>query len=72
MISKMNNFLTKWNATQTGDPIETHSSTVIPIKYQGKDAMLKVYKGGSDEQNSAKILKYWDGNSAVELYAADG
>jgi streptomycin 6-kinase len=62
--------IARWRLTPDGEPFETHSSWLTPVLYAGQPALLKVYKPGSDETESATILRHW-GDSAVRVYEGD-
>jgi streptomycin 6-kinase len=62
--------IARWRLTLDGQPFETHSSWLAPVRHGGKAALLKVYKPGSDETESATILRHW-GESAARVYEGD-
>ena len=51
--------------------LESHSSWLQPARHLGRPAMLKLLKDTSDEQAGADVLRYFAGNGAVRLIAAD-
>jgi streptomycin 6-kinase len=63
-------FLRLWEVTPEGVEIETRSSWLLPVRYGGNPAMLKVLKPSSDEHQAAALLRYFDGHGAVRLYHA--
>jgi streptomycin 6-kinase len=63
-------FIDRWRLASDGAPFETHSSWLAPVMHGGKPALLKVFKPGSDETESAAILRHW-GDSAARVYEAD-
>lgn len=60
-----------WHLTLDGDPIETNTSWLLPVQQNHRSTMLKVFKPGSDEQNSADVLRYFAGLGSVLLIDAD-
>ena len=62
--------IARWNLIPDGAPFETHSSRLQPVTHRGRPALLKVFKPGSDEIESAMILRHW-GESAVRVYEGD-
>ena len=62
--------IARWRLTLDGAPFETHSSWLAPVIHAGKPALLKAYKPGSDETESATILRHW-GESAARVYDGD-
>ena len=51
---------------------ETKTSHLFLVNFDNTNAVLKLLKPKSDEQNSAKILKYFNGQGAVELLKHEG
>jgi streptomycin 6-kinase len=64
-------YLSVWHLEPDGATRETPSSFLLPVKFAGMPAMLKVFKPGSDEQNAGPLLQYFDGNGAVRLFASE-
>lgn len=62
-------WIRRWDLTPDGDPIITHSSRLLPVRYQGLRAMLKVAPG--QEKDGGAILQWWDGDGAVRVYARE-
>ncbi len=63
-------FLRLWQIEADGAPIETPTSTVLPVLHQGAPAMLKLLKPGSDEKDGIAALRHFAGASAVRLIEA--
>jgi streptomycin 6-kinase len=64
-------YLRAWGLTPDGSLLETHTSWLAPVRQHGAPAMLKMLKRTSDEQGGADLLRYFAGNGAVRLMAAD-
>ncbi len=63
-------FLRLWRLEADGAPIETPTSTVLPVLHQGTPAMLKLLKPGSDERDGIAALRHFAGTAAVRLIEA--
>jgi streptomycin 6-kinase len=63
--------LGKWNLLPDCCLLETDSSWLLPVRYLGRQAMLKMLKPTSDERAAADLLRWFAGSGAVRLYAAD-
>lgn len=63
-------WITRWDLTPDGAPIVTHSSQLLPVRYRGLPAMLKVAHG--EEKDGAAILQWWGGDGAVRVYELEG
>lgn len=61
-------YLTCWQLTRDGDPIATRSSRLLPVRWQGKPAMLKIALD-ADEQFGAALMAWWDGQGAARVLA---
>ena len=47
--------IARWDLTPDGAPIITHSSRLLPVRYKGQPAMLKVAPG--EEKDGGAILR---------------
>lgn len=64
-------FLHLWQLTPEGEPIVTHSSHLLPVRWQGRAAMIKVALE-VEEQAGSRVMRWWDGEGAAQVYAYDG
>jgi streptomycin 6-kinase len=64
-------YLREWRLRLDGPLLESHSSWLQPARQLGRPVMLKLLKDTSDEQAGADVLRYFAGNGAVRLIAAD-
>ncbi|MHB9797254.1 aminoglycoside phosphotransferase family protein [Pseudomonas sp. MT3] len=64
-------FLKRWNLDIDGDPIVTHSSHLLPVRWQGRAAMIKIALE-AEEQAGSRVMRWWDGEGAARVYAHDG
>ncbi|MDF3866038.1 aminoglycoside phosphotransferase family protein [Pseudomonas denitrificans (nom. rej.)] len=60
-----------WHLRAEGEPIITPSSHLLPVRWQGRAAMLKRALD-VDERLGSKVLDWWDGDGAALVYAYDG
>jgi streptomycin 6-kinase len=64
-------YLTSWSLTPDGEPISTHSSSLLPVRRGGEPAMLKIAHG-EEERDGAALMEWWAGNGAAGVLAHDG
>lgn len=64
-------YLRQWSLAADGSRSETPMSWLMPVRHRGRAAMLKLPKPGSDERTAAAVLRYFAGNGAVRVIAAD-
>lgn len=62
--------IARWALEPDGAPFETHSSWLQLVRHHGRPAVLKAFKPGSDETQSATILRHW-GERAARVYDGD-
>ena len=60
-----------WRLEAEGAAFETHSSTLRPVRFNGRAAMLKLIKF-EDEEQGPTALEHFAGDGAVELLARMG
>ena len=68
--------LDKWDLTLEGEPVETGSSWLVPVRceegaFHTPSAMLKVAKPDSDERPGMALLEWWGGEGAVRALRRD-
>ena len=63
-------YLRKWGLTPAGDLIVTHTSQLLPVRYQGQPAMLKV-TDAEDERHGHLLMRWWAGHGAAQVLAYD-
>lgn len=59
-----------WRLTAEGEPIITPSSHLLPVRWQGRAAMLKRALD-IDEQGGGQVMNWWCGEGAALVYAYD-
>ena len=57
-------WLERWRLVPDGALLATHSSWVLPVRYEGRPAMLKVARI-PDEGAGYRLLTWWDGQGAA-------
>ncbi|MEN5167026.1 aminoglycoside phosphotransferase family protein [Achromobacter kerstersii] len=63
-------YLSRWNLTPDGAPIETHAARLLPVIHQGAPAMLKIALQ-EDERQGGVLMRWWDGHGAARVLAHD-
>jgi streptomycin 6-kinase len=64
-------FLSNWSLTPDGEPISTHSSSLLPVRRGDQPAMLKIAHG-EEERNGAALMVWWGGDGAARVLAHEG
>ncbi|KKZ86287.1 antibiotic resistance (streptomycin kinase) protein [Rhizobium phaseoli Ch24-10] len=64
-------YLDRWSLISDGEPILTHSSRLLPVRWRDRPAMLKVATD-KDERYGALLMQWWDGHGAAHVYAHEG
>ncbi|HKP26378.1 MAG TPA: aminoglycoside phosphotransferase family protein [Dongiaceae bacterium] len=64
-------YLKRWSLTRDGLPIVTHSSDLLPVRQDGRAAMLKIARE-AEERRGAGLMTWWDGDGAARVLAHDG
>jgi streptomycin 6-kinase len=64
-------YLKRWNLTRDGIPIVTHSSDLLPVRQDGRPAMLKIARE-AEERRGASLMIWWDGDGAARVLAHEG
>lgn len=64
-------YIARWGLTPDGAPLITPSSGLLPVRYQGKPAMLKIAVE-AEEKHGAALMRWWDGSGAARVLAFAG
>jgi streptomycin 6-kinase len=64
-------FLSRWSLSPDGEPISTHSSSLLPVRSGEVPAMLKIAHG-EEERNGAELMVWWGGDGAARVLAHEG
>jgi streptomycin 6-kinase len=62
--------LDRWHLIADGAPFTTRSSNLLPVRWQGKPAMLKLARDDA-ERSGAALMQWWDGNGAAKVFCHD-
>ena len=63
-------WLTNWSLTADGDPIVTASSKLLPVRQNGRAAMLKI-AAVEEEMRGGGLMEWWGGNGAAPVLARE-
>ncbi|MFC4456197.1 aminoglycoside phosphotransferase family protein [Deinococcus sonorensis] len=63
-------YLTRWQLSPDGLAIHTFSSDLLPVRYRGQPAMLKVARA-DEERHGGALMAWWDGEGAAHVYQRD-
>lgn len=63
--------LARWELEPDGEPVETRSSLLLPVRYNGMPAMLKVARE-EEERRGAAAMAWWHGEGAAKVLARHG
>jgi streptomycin 6-kinase len=61
-------FIEKWALLPDGEPILTRSSRLLPVRWRGLPAMLKIVVE-PEERLGGLLMRYWDGQGAARVHA---
>ncbi|QBY08762.1 3'-kinase [Deinococcus metallilatus] len=61
-------FLERWQLVPDGEPIHTHSSDLLPVRWRGEAAMLKLPRE-AEERRGGLLMRWWDGEGAARVLA---
>lgn len=63
-------YLRTWNLSPDGEPIVTPGSHLLPVRWQGVAAMLKIAHT-PEEKLGGRLLSWWAGDGAAQVFAHD-
>jgi streptomycin 6-kinase len=64
-------YLRRWRLEPDGAPFATHGSRLLPVRWQGRPAMLKLALQDEERQGGA-VMAWWGGHGAAEVFAHHG
>ncbi|WLR94764.1 aminoglycoside phosphotransferase family protein [Shinella zoogloeoides] len=64
-------YLHRWHLVPDGDPIETHTSSLLPVRQAGRKAMLKLARA-DEERRGGSLMAWWAGVGAAPVLAHAG
>jgi len=63
-----NKYLERWKLTPDGDPIVTPTSRLLPVRWNGAQAMLKIAVL-DEERRGGLLMVWWNGKGAARVLA---
>lgn len=63
--------LRRWNLVPDGPPLLTHAARLLPVRHEGRPAMLKL-SVEKDEREGGVLMAWWAGEGAARVLAWDG
>jgi streptomycin 6-kinase len=70
MTSNFDAYIALWGLVPDGVPILTHSSRLLPVRWKGQPAMLKVAES-EEERAGGLLMVSWAGEGAARVLAHD-
>lgn len=64
-------YLKRWNLTPEGDAIITPGSDLLPVRWDGQPAMLKIARE-PEEKLGGELMTWWAGKGAARVFFHDG
>ncbi|HVZ13755.1 MAG TPA: aminoglycoside phosphotransferase family protein [Bauldia sp.] len=64
-------YLDRWALTRDGEPLVAATATLLPVRWRGDPALLKILSGASDEALAARALRHFAGHGAVRVLRED-
>lgn len=64
-------WLRRWRLSPDGEPFSTRGSHLMAVRHDGAPAMLKMALD-AEEQNGARLMHWWEGEGAAQVFAHDG
>lgn len=63
-------YLEGWKLEVDGEPFETHSSKLLPVRHQARPALLKL-PTVDEERQAGQLMFWWQGQGAAQVYEFD-
>lgn len=60
-------WLERWDLTPDGEPFITRTGRLVPVRYRGLPAMLKVVTE-PEERDGSRVMAWWAGQGAARVY----
>jgi streptomycin 6-kinase len=64
-------YMKLWTLEEDGEPIVTQFSRLLPVRYAGEPAMLKLLLHDEERQGTV-VMEWWDGHGAAQVLAREG
>jgi len=69
--TRLDEYVARWDLSPDGDPLTTATGELLPVRSQGRPAMLKVVTS-AEELRAASLLLFWNGDGAARVFAHEG
>ncbi|MGI4977714.1 MAG: aminoglycoside phosphotransferase family protein [Janthinobacterium lividum] len=70
-MTPLDDLLRRWRLTPDGPPTVTRTGHVLPVRRDGEALMLKL-SADEDERAAGRLLAWWNGGGAAQVFARDG
>ncbi|HEV2499484.1 MAG TPA: aminoglycoside phosphotransferase family protein [Terriglobia bacterium] len=70
MTGHFDTYIALWGLTPDGVPIFTHSSKLLPVRWKGRPAMLKIAES-EEERAGGSLMVMWAGQGTARVLAHD-
>lgn len=67
-LARIASLRARWKLAPDGEPFQTHTSTLLPVRSGDTPAMLKIAHG-EEERRGATVLIWWAGEGAARVLA---
>ena len=69
-MNAFDKYIVSWGLIPDGEPIITHSSKLLPVRYQNIPAMLKIAMS-AEERAGGKLMIWWEGQGVAKILVHD-
>lgn len=63
-------WIKRWSLVPDGEVITTRSSQLLPVRWRGLPAMLKIAQE-AEERFGGRLMQWWNGHGAARVYAEE-
>lgn len=67
-IALFEEYITRWQLIEDGDPILTPGARLVPVRFNGHPAMLKIAIA-DEEKSGGRCMDWWEGHGAARVLA---
>ena len=64
-------YLERWSLTPDGEEITTNYGRLMPVRFRGEPAMLKIALE-DEERRGGGLMVYWAGEGAARVFEHEG
>ncbi|MBA4489291.1 aminoglycoside phosphotransferase family protein [Paracoccus sp. S1E-3] len=69
-LNEFSPYLLRWNLIPDGEPLATPTACLLPVRQEGRAAMLKL-SSTADQQRGAALMAWWNGEGAARVKAME-